>query len=770
MSSFVHLHVHSEYSLLDGAIRLQQLASKTAELGMPAVALTDHHGLYGVVNFYQKALTAGVKPIVGCEMCVSSASSLYGYYEENTLPHLVLLARTMEGYRNLMQLVTLGSCEGQNHTPLVNNEKLKSHADGITALSGCMAGEIPRLILQDQLEEAENIATFYASVFGDNYFYLEMQDHGLPGQGKINEGLAEISQKRGIPLVATNNAHYLEKEDNKAHDVLLCLKEGKVINDKESVSYNSCELYLKSPSEMQEIFNNYSEALKNTMEIAEDCSLNLEVSSPSVIGINLPSEQTEIEFLRQICTQGLSWRYKWANNSLQKRLDYELKIIEQMDCAGYFLTLWDIVRYAREKDIQIGPGRGSAVGSLVNYCLGITEIDPIKHDLVFECFFNPTLVNMPDVTIDINGKRRDEVIEYMEKKYGEDRVAHIIHFGVMRSRMTVKAVGRALNVPTANLEHIIELIPNEPGVTIRKALEISPELQSYYENEENRELLDISLALEGLPRNAVAQGKGVVVAGEPLVKHVPLQKSNTGNKVAQFPEQKLKDMGLVKFDIQSLKFLKYIEEALKNIKHRRGKQININMISLDDKNTYDYLVGEETEGIFLLEKEDIKNFLRELKPNNFSELTAAVALCRPGVYDQTADFTKIKYRSFSLKNIPDDVVKILRETYGVIIFQEQIMQIASEIAGFHLRQAHLMQRALSSNHSEELGHYRKQFIKGASAKGCTPEEGENTFQYLKIHAPYVYNKSQATAYAFLIYQTAYIKANYPEEYKAALSV
>ncbi len=769
MYSFVHLHVHSEFSLLDGAARVENLISRTKEMSMPAIALTDHGSMYGVIDFYQKATKAGIKPIIGCEVYVAPRSRFdkepsYDSFQH----HLVLLARDEEGYRNLMNIVTKGYLEGFYYKPRVDRELLEKHAEGLTALSACIAGEIPHLVFQENMEKAEELANYYSSIFGENHFYLELQNHNLPEQEKINEGLLQISKRTGIPLVASNDVHYLCKDDAMAHDLLLCIQTGKSINDENRMSFKSQEFYLKSPEEMAELFSEYPGALENSLKIAEECQLDFDFEQTHLPDYALPSDTTEEEYLRQICMEGLYQRYDNVNAVVNERLNYELTVIKQMGYCSYFLIVWDFVRYAREKGIMVGPGRGSAAGSLVAYCLQITNIDPLKYGLLFERFLNPERINMPDIDIDICDERREEVIDYVVNKYGEDRVAQIITFGTMAARSVVRDVGRALDIPYNVVDRIAKLIPNEPKINIEKALEQSNELHEYYQNEEYKRLLDISRSLEGLPRHVSTHAAGVVIANDSLVKYVPLQRANDGNVITQFPMKKLEDLGLLKMDFLGLRTLSIIEKTLENVHERHNYRIDIDNISLKDEFTYEFLSRGETDGVFQLESAGMKNVLRDLKPNKFEDIIAVVALYRPGPMEQIPVFVNSKHNIEPVDYPHPSLENILKETYGVMVYQEQIMQIAAEIAGFSLGQADLLRKAIGKKEKEMIDEQREIFIKGCKDKGYTEKLGKYIYDLIEKFASYGFNKSHAAAYAMIAYQTAFLKANYTVEFMAAL--
>lgn len=769
MTSFVHLHIHTEFSLLDGAARVRGLIKKAGEMAMPAMAITDHGSMFGIVDFYQAAVAAGIKPIIGCEVYVAKRTRFDREASlDSSQHHLVLLARNETGYRNLMKMVTAGFLEGFYYKPRVDKELLEKYAEGITALSACMAGEIPSLILREDMGKAIELAEYYASIFGKDYFYLELQDQGIPEQKIINKGIFDISEKTGIPMVASNDVHYLNKEDAMVHDVLLCVQTAKSVYDEKRLRFDSEEFYLKSPAEMESLFKDYPGALENSLKIAKECNLELDFDTMHLPDYKLPEGITEDKYLRQLCMEGLYERYGDINAALEERLNYELRVIEQMGYCSYFLIVWDFVRYAREKNILVGPGRGSAAGSLVAYCLRITNIDPVRYNLLFERFLNPERVSMPDIDIDFSDDRREEVIEYVVNKYGAEKVSQVTTFGTMAARMAVRDVGRALDVTFNEVDRIAKLIPPDPGMTIEKALEQSKDLQTYYDNEEYKKLLDVSRAVEGLPRHPSKHAAGVVIARESLINYVPLQRLSDGNVVTQYPMSKLDELGLLKMDFLGLKTLTVIDKALKIIHQRYGKKIDIDEISLKDESAYELLSRGETGGVFQLESAGMKNVLRDLKPSKYEDIIAVVALYRPGPMEQIPVFINSKHLREPVDYHHPSLETILKETYGVIVYQEQIMQIAAEMAGFTLGQADILRRAIGKKKKEIIDEQRELFIKGCVSKGYTEKLGKDIYDLIEKFASYGFNKSHAAAYAMIAYQTAYLKANYPVEFMAAL--
>ncbi|MBZ4656344.1 MAG: polymerase alpha subunit [Thermoanaerobacter sp.] len=778
---FVHLHVHSEYSLLDGSCRIKDLIAKTKELNMKAIAITDHGVMYGVIDFYKEAVAQGIKPIIGCEIYVAPRSMQdreYGIDNENY--HLVLLAKDMTGYKNLMKIVTVASIEGFYYKPRVDREFLKEHSEGLIALSACLAGEVPSYILRGEYEKAKEAALFYDSIFGRGNFYLELQDHGILEQQKVNKELIRLSKETGIPLVATNDVHYLKKKDAKAHEVLLCIQTGKTIDDEDRMSFPTDEFYLKSPEEMENLFSCCKEAIENTEKITDMCNVEFEFNKTKLPKYDLPEGVDSYEYLRNLCYEGLYKRYKNPSKEVIERLDYELSVIKQMGYVDYFLIVWDFIKFAKDNGIMTGPGRGSAAGSLVAYTLGITNIDPIKYNLLFERFLNPERVSMPDIDSDFCYERRQEVIDYVVKKYGKDNVAQIITFGTMAARAVIRDVGRALNYPYAEVDVIAKMIPFELGMTIDKALSLNPELKARYENEEKvKQLIDISRSLEGLPRHASTHAAGVVISKEPLVNYVPLQK-NEDSIVTQFPMTTLEELGLLKMDFLGLRTLTVIRDTIEMVEKNRGVTIDFDSMEYDDPKVYELISKGETEGVFQLESSGMKQFMTELKPKNLEDIIAGISLYRPGPMDQIP-------RYLANKNHPESIVydhpllkPILDVTYGCMVYQEQVMQIVRDVAGYSLGRADLVRRAMAKKKMDVMEQERKNFIygmvddegnvivPGALRNGLDEATANKLFDEMLDFANYAFNKSHAAAYAVIAYQTAYLKRYYPVEFMAAL--
>ncbi len=769
MADFVHLHCHSEYSLLDGAARLKALVSRAAELEMPALAVTDHGTMFGVVDFYRLAREAGIKPIIGCEVYVAHRSRFQKEVRrDDNQYHLVLLAENNTGYKNLTHLVSAGYLEGFYYKPRVDRELLEEHREGLIALTGCLAGEVPSQILSGEIEKARESARFYRDLFGRENFFLELHDHGLPDQKKVNEVLKQFSREEGIPMVVSNDVHYLQREDAGVHDVLLCIQTGKTVEETERMRFESEEFYFKSGEEVAALFADCPEAVENSARIAERCNVEKDFNKRHLPEFALPPDADADCYLRDRCYEGMKKRYSAITGEMEKRIEYELEVIRQMGYANYFLIVWDIVEYAKKENIIVGPGRGSAAGSLVAYSLGITNIEPLQHSLLFERFLNPERISMPDIDIDFCDDKRDRILSYVCEKYGQERVAQIITFGTMAARAAVRDVGRALAIPYAEVDRIAKLIPMEPNMTIARALKQSKDLQAVYKEDRYRFLLDTSMAVEGMPRHASTHAAGVVIAREPLVNHVPLYKTSDNTVVTQFSMNTLEDLGLLKMDFLGLKTLTIIGEALDNIRKRHGISIAIEEIPLDDSATYELLSHGETTGTFQLESSGMRSVLRDLLPNKFEDIIAVVALYRPGPMEQIPVFIQSKHGRKDIKYAHPVLEPILNETYGVIVYQEQIMEIAAQMAGFTLGQADLLRRAIGKKKKDILDEQRELFINGCMNNGYSRDLAIEIYDLILKFASYGFNKSHAAAYALIAYQTAYLKANYPVEFMAAL--
>lgn len=768
---FVHLHTHSEYSLLDGAARVRDMVQKAASLGMPALALTDHGVLYAAVEFYKACRGAGIRPIIGFEAYTARRSRFDRVpRQDDSQNHLVLLARNNEGYRNLLHLCSRAFLEGFYYKPRIDRELLEEHHKGIIALSGCLAGEIPELILAGRLNDAEAVACYYRELLGPDGFYLELQDHGIPEQKTVNWALVEIARKTGIPLVATNDVHYLERSDAFIQDVLLCIQTGKTVNEENRMRFPTPEFYFKSGEEMALLFKEIPEALQNTINIAEQCGIEFDFSHFYLPDYPLPPGESPESYLRRLVMEKLPERMPGYGQAVVDRLEYELDVISRMGFAGYFLIVQDIVNWARSQGIAVGPGRGSAAGSLVSYILGITTINPLEYGLLFERFLNPERVSMPDIDIDFCFERRDQVIEYIVRRYGSDRVAQIITFGTMAARAAIRDVGRVLDYPYADVDRVAKLIPAEIGMTIDRSLETVPELIEAYQNDyQVRRLLDTARALEGMPRHASVHAAGVVIGGEPLMNLLPLQKTNEGHVVTQFAKETVEEIGLLKMDILGLRTLTVIQRTVDILKKTRGIEIDITRLSLDDPGVYDLLSRGETIGVFQLESEGLRRLLMEIKPGRFEDLIAVIALYRPGPLGSgmVEDFINRKHGRQEMAFADPRLEPILSETYGVILYQEQVMQIASRLAGFTMGEADLLRRAMGKKKPQEIRDLREKFVTGAKANQIDEGVASSLFDLMEHFAGYGFNKSHSAAYAMISYQTAYLKAYYPVEYMCA---
>jgi len=769
---FVHLHNHTEYSLLDGASRISSLVQRAKELGMPAIAITDHGSMYGVIDFYKQAKKQGIKPIIGCEVYVAPRSRRErctvdgeNYY------HLVLLAETDEGYRNLIELVSRGHTEGFYYKPRVDMELLKQYSKGLICLSACIAGEIPSWILKGNVDRAEALAKEYSDIFGKDNFFLEIQDHGLPEQKTANKQIIEMSQKLGIGLVATNDSHYIYKKDAECHDVLLCIQMGKTVDDTNRMKFSTDEFYLKNHVEMQQLFENYPQALANTCRIAQRCHVTLEFGNMYLPEFPVPEGLTADGYLEQLCRDKLIERYGDNTAEATTRLEYELSVIYKMGYSGYFLIVWDFINYARTQDIPVGPGRGSAAGSIVAYLLRITNIDPLKYDLLFERFLNPERVSMPDIDIDFCYVKRGKIIEYVSARYGADRVAQIITFGTMAAKGAIRDVGRVLNISYGEVDRIAKMIPGELGITLRRAMEINSELKTAYESEAVvTKLLDLAMAVEGLPRHASTHAAGLVISQQPLTHYVPLQNSAEGFLTTQYDKDKVEEIGLLKMDLLGLRTLTVIGDTIQLVKENRNIKIDIDHIPLDDAKVCAMLSHGDTAGVFQLESSGITTLVKDLKPECFADLIPLVALYRPGPLGSgmVADFIDGRHGKRKVTYVHPLLEPILHETFGVILYQEQVMKIASVLGGFSLGQADMLRRAMGKKKHDVLNAQRENFLQGASVQGIDHQLAEEIFDLMAHFAGYGFNKSHSAAYALVAYQTAYLKANFPQEFMAAL--
>jgi DNA polymerase III subunit alpha len=771
-SNFVHLHVHSEFSLLDGACRIKDLISKAKKNNMPALALTDHGVMYGVIQFYKEAVANQIKPIIGCEVYVAPHSRKDKSNGKKESPsHLILLAKNKKGYQNLLQLVTKSFLEGFYYKPRIDKEILKEYSEGLIGLSACLKGEIPRMILQNNLTKARELALSYQEIFGKDDFYLEIQSNTMPEQIKVNQEIIKLGHALQMPLVATNDIHYINREDREAHDILLCIQTATNLDDPNRMKFSTGEFYFNTPEEMQRRFADIPEALENTVKIAEKCNLEIDFRNAHLPYFDLPDRLTDNDYLRQLCYEGAKNKFKNVDDKITKRLDYELDVIKKMGFATYFLIVWDFVSYAKNNQIMVGPGRGSAAGSLVAYCLNITSINPLDYNLLFERFLNPERISMPDFDIDFSYEGRGEVIEYVSKKYGRDKVSQIITFGTMAARAAIRDVGRALGIPYGQVDKIAKLIPMDPKMTIEKALQLEPELKNRMENDSNvNKMIEISSKLEGLSRHASTHAAGVVLSREPLTNFVPLQLTSDGEISTQYAAEELESLGLLKMDFLGLRTLSVINNTLKIIKNTRGENININNIPLDDKAVYKLLSRGDCCGLFQLESSGMIDLVKRLEPKNIEDVTALLALFRPGPLGSGMidDFINRKKGKVEIKYLNPQLEPILRDTYGVIVYQEQVMQIASELAGFSLGQADILRKAMGKKVKEIMKKQNQLFLKGAVKNGINKEIAQEIFDLIAYFAGYGFNKSHSVSYAFISYQTAYLKAHYKVEYMAAL--
>lgn len=777
-TDFVHLHLHTEYSLLDGACRLDTVLKRAVEFKMPALAITDHGNMFGAVEFYLKAQKMGVKPIIGCEVYVapknrfekSSTADNKGPY------HLVLLAKDSTGYANLIKLVSAGYTEGFYYKPRIDKELLVQHAEGLIGLSACLKGEISYLLNKGQDEQAETLARQYSEILGKDNFYLEIQENGIEEQNKVNKKLVALAEKLSLPLVATNDCHYINAEDSYAHEILLCIQTGKTMDDPQRMRFSTQEVFFKSAEQMKKAFKDLPEAISNTVEIAKRCNLEIPMGQLHLPHYQVPEGYNLYSYLEHLAKEGLFKHYPElkslpADNPINERLEFELSIIKKMDYPGYFLIVWDFVNYSRQNGIPVGPGRGSAAGSIVAYALGITDIDPLKYNLLFERFLNPERVSMPDIDIDFCMERRDEVINYVTQKYGQQNVAQIITFGTMAARGVIRDVGRALNMPYAEVDKIAKLVPNVLNITLNEAIQQEERLKEIEDDgAQGALLLKNARTLEGLARHASTHAAGIVITPKALTEYVPLYKGSKGEIMTEYPMGNLEKIGLLKMDFLGLRTLTVIENTLKFIEQSRQVKLDINNIPMDDGKTFESLGDANTIGIFQLESSGMRDLLRRMRPDCFEDLIALVALFRPGPLGSgmVDDFisgksgkTKIKYPHPLLENV-------LKETYGVMVYQEQVMQSASILAGFSLGEADLLRRAMGKKLPEAMAKQREKFVEGAKNNKIKTEKAEKIFDLMAHFAGYGFNKSHSAAYAMLAYQTAYLKTHYSVEFMAAL--
>ncbi len=773
-ADFVHLHVHSEYSLLDGASRLDELVALARDLRFPALALTDHGNLFGAMDFYLACQKAGIKPLIGAELYVAPGSrferaSLDGRYEGAN--HLTVLARNLPGYKNLIKLVSKAYLEGFYYKPRVDRELLAQHADGLVVLSGCLNSEVSRLLTEGEDAKARQVAGWHQEVFGKDYYFMEIQSHGLPDQPKVTEGALEIARAIGAPVAGTNDSHYLVRAHARAHEALLCIQTGTTIRDPNRWRFSSDQFFLKSAEEMREVFTDLPEAYRNTLAVAERCNLELESNRIRLPRYQVPEGHTLESYLEHLAWDGLRRRYgEPPPESVVDRLKHEVAIIEKMGFAGYFLVVWDFIRFARSRGIAVGPGRGSSAGSVTAYCLGITNIDPIRHGLLFERFLNPERVSMPDMDIDFSDDRRDEVIEYVATRYGRENVAQIITFGTLGAKAVIRDVGRALGMTYGEVDRIAKLVPNQLNITLDEALSKSPPLAEMVRGQPPvAELWEVAKALEGCTRHASTHAAGVVISDEPLIEYIPLYKDPKRNEIVTgYAMEAIEKIGLLKMDFLGLRTLTVIANAAKLVAATRGIALDIDAIPYDDPATYRLLAEARTLGVFQLESGGMRDALRGLRPERFEDLVAIVSLYRPGAMEQIAEFVNRRHGRSKITYEHPLMEKYLRDTYGVMLYQEQVMQIASEVAGFTMGEADTLRRAMGKKDRELMAKQREKFLEGCKAHGVPAKKAEKVWELMEKFAGYGFNKSHAAAYAVVAYQTAYLKANCPVEFMAAL--
>ena len=778
--SFVHLHVHTEYSLLDGSNKIQEYVSRVRELGMTAAAITDHGAMYGVIEFYKAATAAGIRPILGCEVYVAPNSRFDREHVsgEDRYYHLVLLAETNEGYGNLIKIVSKGFLDGYYYRPRVDMEVLRRYHKGIIATSACVAGEVSRELLRGDYEKAKAAALKYEECFGTGKFFLELQDHGLPQQKTVNPQLLRLSEETGIELIVTNDVHYTNAEDAEAHDILLCIQTGKKLQDEDRMRYDGGQYFVKSEEEMQALFPYAKQALENTQKIADRCHVEIEFGKTKLPKYDVPDGYTAWEYLNRLCFDGLAQRYpKQQAQELKARLEYELDVIKTMGYVDYFLIVWDYIHFAKEHGISVGPGRGSAAGSLVAYTTGITNIDPIKYSLIFERFLNPERVSMPDIDVDFCYERRQEVIDYVVKKYGKECVTQIVTFGTLAARGVIRDVGRVMDMPYSFVDSISKNVPSELNITIQKALDMNPDLRKIYEEDEGvKKLIDMSKRLEGLPRHTSTHAAGVVISQKPMDEYVPLSRGVDGMVTTQFTMTTLEELGLLKMDFLGLRTLTVIDSAVRLAEKDTGKKIDIDHIDYNDQKVLDSLGTGRTDGVFQLESSGMKNFVKELKPHSLEDIIAGIALYRPGPMDFIPAYVRGKNMHGQIQYDCPQLEPILAPTYGCIVYQEQVMQIVRDLAGYTWGRSDIVRRAMSKKKGRVMEEERKNFVygneeqgvKGCIANGISEKAANRIFDEMIDFAKYAFNKSHAAAYAVISYQTAYLKYYYPVEFMAAI--
>ena len=777
--NFTHLHVHTEYSLLDGSNKIKEYVDRVKALGMDSAAITDHGVMYGVIDFYRAARAAGINPILGCEVYVAPGSRFdrEAGSGDDRYYHLVLLAENNQGYSNLMKIVSKGFVEGFYYKPRVDLSLLEKYHEGIIALSACLAGEVARFLTRGMYEDAKKAALRYQDIFGKGNFFLELQDHGIPEQQNVNQQLLKMHRETGIELVATNDVHYTLAEDAQPHDVLLCLQTGKKLADEDRMRYEGGQYYVKSPEEMERLFPYAPEALENTHKIAQRCHVEIEFGVTKLPKFDVPEGYTSWEYLNELCFKGLEERYRPVTEELKERLNYELSTIRNMGYVDYFLIVWDFIKYARDHDIMVGPGRGSAAGSLVAYTLGITQLDPIRYDLLFERFLNPERVSMPDIDVDFCFERRQEVIDYVRRKYGDDCVVQIVTFGTLAARGVIRDVGRVMDLPYAQVDTIAKMIPQELNITIDKALQMNPELKKVYEDQkEIHDLIDTAKRLEGLPRHTSMHAAGVVISQKDVSEYVPLSRASDGSIVTQFTMTTLEELGLLKMDFLGLRTLTVIQNAVHLIEQDAGVKLDMQHIDYNDKKVLDSLGTGRSDGVFQLESAGMKNFMKELKPQSLEDVIAGISLYRPGPMDFIPQYIRGKNRPDTIKYDCPQLEPILKPTYGCIVYQEQVMQIVRNLAGYTLGRSDLVRRAMSKKKAAVMEKERQNFVygneeegvPGCIANGISEQTANKIYDDMIDFAKYAFNKSHAAAYAVVSYQTAFLKYYYPVEFMAAL--
>ncbi|MBS6942744.1 MAG: DNA polymerase III subunit alpha, partial [Clostridiales bacterium] len=776
MSGFCHLHVHTQYSLLDGAARIKDLMARAKEMGMTHIAMTDHGVMYGTVEFYKEAKAAGLTPVLGCEVYVAKQNmhDRQGRADRE-YSHLVLLAENQKGYQNLVHLVSLGWLEGYYYKPRIDYDTLAQYAEGLIGLSACLSGDIPRLLMQGDYQGAKQLAQRLSDIFGPEHFYLELQEHGIPVQKEVNAQIIRIARETGLPLVATNDVHYINQEDAAVQDVLICIQTGRFLDEENRMKMDSDQMYLKSGAEMEALFSHVPEALENTQKIAERCHVELDFETQHLPQFPLPEGETNVGLLRRQAEEGFARRYG-ENPEIKKQLQFELNVIEQMGYVDYFLVVWDYIRFAKEQGIAVGPGRGSAAGSVVAYCLGITDVDPIKYNLFFERFLNPERITMPDIDVDFCYERRQEVIDYVIEKYGKDHVCQIITFGTMAARAVIRDVGRVMRIPYADVDRIAKAVPMELGITIDRAVEISQPLRREMEADETiAQLIATARKLEGMPRHAGTHAAAVVISKDPLMNIIPLQK-NDETVTTQFTMGAIEELGLLKMDFLGLRNLTVIQDACNLVEKSTGKPLDMEKIALDDPLVYQMIGEGDTDGVFQLESGGMRELLKELKPNCFEDIIACISLYRPGPMESIPRYIQGKRDPSSVKYLDKRLEPILQVTYGCMVYQEQVMQIVRELAGYSWARSDLVRRAMSKKKRDVMAKERQAFIYGTedgtvpgAVKNGVPEEvASQIFDQMTDFAQYAFNKSHAAAYGIVSYRTAWLKAHYPVETMAAL--